>query len=72
MKSKLMFSNLLLLVLLLALAPEALASSTWYVDGLNGSDSVGCFVGEPSYSGESSVESFPPRAADSPGKCGSG
>jgi predicted outer membrane repeat protein len=35
-------SNLLLLVLFLAIVPTALASSTWYVDGVNGSDSNDC------------------------------
>ena len=35
-------SSLLLLVLFLALAPTALASSTWYVDGVNGSDNNDC------------------------------
>jgi|ERR1700674_474476 len=35
-------SSLLSLALFLALAPAALASSTWYVDGVNGSDSNDC------------------------------
>jgi hypothetical protein len=35
-------SSLLSLALFLALAPAALASSTWYVDGVNGSDSNNC------------------------------
>jgi hypothetical protein len=37
-----MLSSLLLLVLFLALAPTALASSMWYVDGVNGSDKNDC------------------------------
>jgi hypothetical protein len=42
MKHGLGFTSLLLGVLFLALAPTALASSTWYVDGVNGSDSNDC------------------------------
>ena len=38
MKHKLTFNSLLLL----ALAPAAFASSTWYVNGVNGSDSDNC------------------------------
>jgi len=34
--------ELLLLALVLALAPAALASNTWYVDGVNGSDNNDC------------------------------
>src|ERR1039458_9410813 len=34
--------KLLFLALFLALAPVALASSTWYVDGVNGSDNNDC------------------------------
>jgi hypothetical protein len=37
-------SSLLSLALFLALAPAALASSTWYVDGVNGSDSNNCKI----------------------------
>jgi hypothetical protein len=42
MKRRFVFINLLLLALFLALAPTALASSTWYVDGVNGSDRNNC------------------------------
>jgi hypothetical protein len=42
MKHRLVFISLLLLALSLAVAPTALASSTWYVDGLNGSDNNNC------------------------------
>ena len=35
-------SKVLLLALLLALAPAALAKSTWYVDGVNGNDTNDC------------------------------
>jgi predicted outer membrane repeat protein len=42
MKHRLVFSSLPLLVLILALAPTALASSTWYVDGVHGSDNNNC------------------------------
>jgi hypothetical protein len=42
MKPRIGFSGLLLLALFLALAPTALASNTWYVDGVNGSDSNNC------------------------------
>jgi hypothetical protein len=38
MKHKLMFSSLLLL----ALAPAAYASTTWYVNGVNGNDTNNC------------------------------
>jgi nitrous oxidase accessory protein NosD len=34
--------TLLIVLLFMALAPAALASSTWYVDGVNGSDSNNC------------------------------
>jgi hypothetical protein len=42
MKHRFAFSSLLLLALFLALAPTALASSTWYVDGVNGNDNNDC------------------------------
>ena len=42
MKHRLSWSSLLLLTLCLALAPTAMASNTWYVDGVNGSDSNNC------------------------------
>jgi len=42
MKSELGFSRLLLVVLFLGLATTAVASTTWYVDGVNGSDSNNC------------------------------
>jgi nitrous oxidase accessory protein NosD len=42
MKHKLVFSNLLLVSLFLALAPTALATSNWYVDGVHGSDNDDC------------------------------
>ena len=42
MKDKLTFSSLLLLALFSALAPAALASTTWYVNGNSGSDSNNC------------------------------
>jgi hypothetical protein len=38
MKHKLTISTLLLLVLFLTLAPTAFASTTWYVNGVSGSD----------------------------------
>src|SRR5215469_13926857 len=42
MKDKLPFSSTLILVLLLAIAPAALASTTWYVNGVSGSNSNNC------------------------------
>jgi len=42
MKHRLVFQSLLLVAVFLALAPTALASSTWYVDGVNGSDNNDC------------------------------
>jgi hypothetical protein len=42
MKHRLGFSSLLLVPLFLALAPTALARTTWYVDGVNGSDNNNC------------------------------
>jgi hypothetical protein len=42
MKHRIVFISLLLVALFLALAPTAVASSTWYVDGVNGSDSNNC------------------------------
>ena len=42
MKHRLVFRSLPLPVLLLALCSTALASSTWYVDGVNGSDNNHC------------------------------
>jgi predicted outer membrane repeat protein len=42
MKLRMGFSALLLLALFLALAPAALASNTWYVDGVNGDDGNNC------------------------------
>lgn len=42
MKNRLAFLSLSLLALFLALVPTALASTTWYVDGVNGSDSNNC------------------------------
>jgi hypothetical protein len=42
MRHRLVFSNLQLLALFLALAPTALASSNWYVDGVHGSDNNDC------------------------------
>jgi hypothetical protein len=42
MKHRFVFHSLLLLAVFLALAPTALASSTWYVDGVNGSDNNNC------------------------------
>jgi hypothetical protein len=42
MNHRLVFTNLLLFALSLAVVPAALASTTWYVDGVNGSDSNNC------------------------------
>jgi nitrous oxidase accessory protein NosD len=42
MKHRVVLSNLLLLAVFLALAPTAVASSTWYVDGVNGSNNNDC------------------------------
>jgi hypothetical protein len=42
MKLRIVFRCLPLVALFLALAPTALASTTWYVDGVKGSDSNGC------------------------------
>ena len=42
MKPTLMFNSLRLLVVFLALTSTALASNTWYVDGVNGSDKNDC------------------------------
>ena len=42
MKHRLVSHSLPLLALFLALVPTALASSTWYVDGVNGSDHNNC------------------------------
>jgi len=42
MKTRIAFMSFVLLALFLALAPAASASNTWYVDGVNGSDSNGC------------------------------
>ena len=42
MKDKLTFSTLLLLPLFLTLAPTALASTTWYVDEVHGSNGNNC------------------------------
>jgi nitrous oxidase accessory protein NosD len=42
MKHRIVLNNLLLLAVFLALAPAALASTTWYVDGVNGSDNNNC------------------------------
>jgi hypothetical protein len=42
MRHRLVFSGLPLLVLIVALAPTALASSTWYVNAVTGSDSNNC------------------------------
>ena len=36
------FISFLLVILLLALAPALVASTTWYVDGVNGNDSNNC------------------------------
>jgi len=37
-----MYTNLLVIALLLAAAAPALASGTWYVNGVNGNDSDDC------------------------------
>jgi hypothetical protein len=42
MKPRILFSNLLLAALFLALAPTALASTKWYVDGVHGRDKNNC------------------------------
>ena len=42
MKHRIVFSNLLLLALSLAVAPTAFASTTWYVNGVSGSDGNNC------------------------------
>ena len=42
MKHRLVSHNLMLLAVFLALTSTALASSTWYVDGVNGSDNNNC------------------------------
>jgi hypothetical protein len=42
MKHRLVFNSLPLLALILALSPTALASTKWYVDGVNGSDNNNC------------------------------
>jgi hypothetical protein len=42
MRHRLMFISLPLVALFLALSPTALASSKWYVDGVNGSDNNNC------------------------------
>jgi hypothetical protein len=42
MKHRFVFDSLLLLAVFLALAPTALASTNWYVDGVNGSDNNDC------------------------------
>jgi len=42
MKHRLVFHSLLLLAVFLSLAPTSLASSKWYVDGVNGSDNNNC------------------------------
>jgi hypothetical protein len=42
MRHRLVFTNLLLTALFLALAPAALASTKWYVDGVNGNDNNNC------------------------------
>jgi hypothetical protein len=42
MKHRLVFSSLPFLALFLVLVPTALASSTWYVAGVNGSDNNNC------------------------------
>jgi hypothetical protein len=42
MKHRIEFSNLPLLALFMALTSTALASSTWYVDGVNGSNNNNC------------------------------
>ena len=42
MKLRISLSSLLLLTLIVAWAPKVMASNTWYVDGVNGSDSNDC------------------------------
>jgi len=42
MKPKIVFVRVALLALFLALTPAALASTTWYVDGVNGNDDNDC------------------------------
>ena len=42
MKHRLVFHSLMLLAVFLALTSTVLASSTWYVDGVHGSDSKNC------------------------------
>ena len=42
MKHNLTFSSLLLLALFLSLASNALASTTWYVNGVSGNDNNNC------------------------------
>jgi nitrous oxidase accessory protein NosD len=42
MKHRLAFCSLPLVALFLALSPAAMASNTWYVDGVHGSDSNNC------------------------------
>jgi len=42
MRQKLVLSSMPLLILILAFAPAAVASSKWYVNGANGSDSNNC------------------------------
>jgi len=42
MKYRHVFSSFLLLAVFLALAPAAMASNTWYVDGVNGNDNNNC------------------------------
>src|ERR1700731_2483725 len=39
-------TNLLLTALLLTQAPTALASTTWYVNGVNGSDAYSCLASQ--------------------------
>ena len=42
MKHRIVFISLLLLALSLALVPTALASNTWYVDGVHGKNKNDC------------------------------
>ena len=42
MKHRLLFGSLPLMALFLTLAPVAMASNTWYVDGVNGNDDNNC------------------------------
>ena len=42
MKPMILFSNLLLATVFLALGPTAQANTIWYVDGVNGSDTNDC------------------------------